>query len=272
MRKLLLIALAVVLVVALGAGAAVIGSEGHPASKATASIRDITVLDYYEDLPSWTDTTEGWTPILANTIKTPNQKDLFIDVSLECGLYTETLVKGKGGERDTAMADAGVMVKVLLYEQNGDGWILEGEALPGPVIFGRRTQTLSAVFGGIITDEDIVCDTTCETECWLVNETEIECETECTTVCTINYATVDEEELQLILQTMNANSFNFIVPDVTPGVHKVVVLAKIDLGGELTDAGKGKTEAKALIGNGSVTIELVRMIKSVTDETIIFQE
>lgn len=169
------------------------------------------------------------------------------------------------------MSDAGVMVRVLLF--NEDGTVFEEVASPGEIVFARRTQTLSAVFGGILSDEDIDCTTDCGTTCTITCDTAsppnctADCTTTCTTTCTIDYETVEPEELELILQTMNANSFNFIVLDVDPGVHTVRVEAKIDLDSQLSDAQAGKAEAKALIGNGSVTIEEVRMIK---DEVIDF--
>lgn len=36
----------------------------------------------------------------------------------------------------------------------------------------------------------------------------------------------DPEELQLILKTLNANTFNFVAADVTSGVHTVEIQAK----------------------------------------------
>jgi hypothetical protein len=54
-----------------------------------------------------------WTTILSNNLKTANQKDLFVDVSLECGLYTSTKV-ASSGKTDTSVADAGVQVQVLV--------------------------------------------------------------------------------------------------------------------------------------------------------------
>ena len=199
MRKSVLVALAVAMVVALGATAAVVGSEGQPAAKATAKVGYVNILDYPVDM--------AWTPILDNTIKTGGQKDLFIDVSLECGLYTLTKVKSKGNEQDTSTANAVVKVRV---------WVDDELAYPGEVVFCSREQKLTAEFAGYL-DGDTV-----------VNET-----------------------LELILDTMTANSFNFIKDDLDSGEHEVVVEAMIDVSEAVAD----KTEAMATIGNGSVTIE-----------------
>jgi len=180
----------------------------------------------------------AWDTILEQDIKTPNQKDLFIDVSLECGLYTQTHVKSKGGNKDTATAEAMVKVRVLV---DGD------EAYPGKVVFNYREQTLSAKFMGIFTGECLDVDP--------VNHT-----------VTINYTCLEPEELNLTLDTMSANSFNFIMDDLTSGVHTVEVQAMIDT---TAVAGAGTAEAWATIGRGSVTIELVRMIKG---EDILLEE
>ena len=66
------------------------------------------------------------------------------------------------------------------------------------------------------------------------------------------------EEIELILDTMDAHAFNFIMDDLTSGVHTVEVQAMIDTA---ADEGEGSASASASVGKGSVTIELVRMIK-----------
>ena len=228
MNKSIVIAVALALVVVLGAGV-VWASNSQPASKATAKVGDIYIIN---------STDMAWDTILEQDIKTPNQKDLFIDVSLECGLYTQTHVKSKGGNKDTATAEAMVKVRVLV---DGD------EAYPGKVVFNYREQTLSAKFMGIFTGECLDVDP--------VNHT-----------VTINYTCLEPEELNLTLDTMSANSFNFIMDDLTSGVHTVEVQAMIDT---TAVAGAGTAEAWATIGRGSVTIELVRMIKG---EDILLEE
>jgi len=218
MRKSILIALAVVLAVALGAGA-VWASSSQPASKATAKVGDIAVIDSTE---------MGWTTILEQDIKAPNGKDLFIDVSLQCGLYTQTHVKSKGGVKDTSTADAMISVRVLV-----DGTPAE----PGEVVFSRRYQELSALLQGQI---PLVWDETLGR--YVIDEGEL-----------------TYEEIELILDTMDAHAFNFVAPDLTfSGVHTIEVQAMIEAD---TSKQEGTASAMATIGKGSVTIELVRMIK-----------
>ena len=187
-------------------------------AKATAKVGNVNVLNQ---------TTLGWTTILANTIKTANQKDLFIDVSLETGLYTQTKVRSNGN-KDTSSAEATIKVQVLV-----DGV----PAYPGEVVFDRRNQTLSATLGGILencTDSN--------------GDGDID----------LNDCTLAPEEIELILDTMAAHSFNFIMDDLGPGEHAVEVQATISTSGS---SGAGSASANATIGNGSVTVEEVRLIK-----------
>jgi len=166
--------------------------------------------------------------IMRTTIRTSRQKDLVMDVSLECGLLTRTKVSSKQGISDTSSAQAGVKLRVLI-----DG----REAKPGEVTFCRRSQELTATFGGIMS------------ECSDQNGDGILTAAECTWT---------PEELELILDTMNANSFNFILDNVGTGTHLVQVQARIDSG---SSAQLGSADAKASIGKGSIDVEEVRLIK-----------
>lgn len=233
MKKVIAIVLAVALLATVS-GVALAASQ--PAAKATAGISDLQLMTFEE----------GWNPILSSTIKTPNQKDLVVDVSLVSALYTDTLVKSKRNyegdpDWDSSTAHAKVDVRVVIDPELGE----EGQtiAYPGAVTFNEREQTLSAKFMGIFTGE-----------CLIVTEDE---ETGEHTV-TIDYDCLEPEELELILSTLSANSFNFVVADLTPGDHVITVEAKIVADGT---AEEGKYEAYALVGQGSVVIEAVRMIK-----------
>ena len=217
MRKLILIALAVVLVVALGAGAVFANDQNPNASaKATAQIAELEVVSASAaegDEVDWdsSDVEE----ILTQTIKTANDKDLFIDVSLLSGLYTETNVKSKGGNKDTSGAAGAVLVAVFV---DGD------MAFPGyPIVFEGRVQVLTATLGGYFVDDVLT-----------------------------------PEEIGLIIGTLSANSFNFIVQDLDSGMHEVVVKAACVTG---AFSQQGSAAAVAAIGLGSVTIEEVRMVK-----------
>jgi len=163
--------------------------------------------------------TSGWMLILDQTIKTANKKDLFIDASLLSALYTKTNVKSKGAVKDTSSALAVVWLKVMV-----DGT----PAFPGAIVYNARYQQLSATLQGILAlEEDELVIT-------------------------------DPEEIELIIATMSANSFNFIVQDLNSGMHTVEVWAKCSTD---ADSMEGDAKAIAVIGLGSVTVEEVRMVK-----------
>ena len=200
-----------------------------PSAKFTAEVSEVTLINWTED-----DVLSDM--ILSASIKTPNKKDLLIGVSLETGLYTKTTVKSMNGVLDTQSAVAGISVVVKV-----DGV----EAYPGAVIFDKRTQTLSAKLGGILSG--------------------------CTDADGDGHITIDEctllpEEIELILDTMGAHHFNFVAANLEPGDHIVEVWASIDVGASTT------ATAKALVGKGSLTVEEVRATNSPDGISIIFAE
>lgn len=227
------------LVLALGVGSAF--AQQQPSAKVTAKTANFTLL------PAVTNTTstpiEGqWTTLLANNIKVANQKDLFIGASFEVGLYTKTLVRSKLMVSDTSTAVAKVDVRVLLTDQAGNTRIVE----PGAVTYGRRSQTLSATLeGAIFTGVNGTCVT-------IVTNLDGSLSLQLDTAC------VQAEEIALILDTMDAASFNFVAADVPQGVQTVSVQARISVNGTVQN---GEYQATALVGKGSVTVESVRMIR-----------
>lgn len=190
-----------------------------PASKFAAQVSSIALVDR-------TQTTDGWSKVLETTIKTPNQKDLLIGASFETGLYTQTKVSSKLGTSDTSNATATLTIKIEV-----DGV----PAQPGVVTYDKRSQTLSATLGGIIEScQDLDLNGI------------IDVATECT---------VTDEEIELILDTLAAHHFNFVVANLTPGEHQVKAYAKIETS---TASQSGSAEAKALVGKGSLTVEEVK--------------
>lgn len=208
-------------------------AEGYPSAKATCKVANITLIDG--------STQEDWTTLLSNQIKTANQKDLFVDVSFECGLYTQTLVRSKGGVKDTSTAEAIIKVRVLI-----DGV----PAYPGEVVFSKRMQELSATLQGIISGDALVL---VDTDGDGIPD-----------AIQINEELLTPEEIELVLDTMVANSFNFVLNDLSSGVHTIEVQAKIDTA---TTVQEGTASATATIGKGTVTVEEVRLIKN--DEIIL---
>lgn len=192
--------------------------QSTPSAKATATISQTQLVK--------ATTGAAWETVLSNTLKTPNKKDLFVDVSLEAGLMTRTVASSKGGNKDTSVAKAEVRVRCMI-----DGKM----AYPGEIILNSRTQELSATLDGLISscfiiDQDghVVLDPTC----------------------------VQPEQIELILSTMSAHSYNFIYPDCLSGVHTFEIQTKV-----VTDTAvqNGEASAEAMVGKGSVTVEEVRM-------------
>ncbi|TET40913.1 MAG: hypothetical protein E3J66_06140 [Dehalococcoidia bacterium] len=219
-KKLIAMGLAIVLLLSLGVGSAFAADQNPNASaKATAQIAELHVISQTTGDPA----DSGWVLILDQTIKTANKKDLFIDASLLSALYTKTNVKSKGGVKDTSSALAVVWLKVVVDEELPG----EQEAFPGAIVYNARYQELSATLQGIIDS-------------------------------TAPIVIGDPEEIELIIATMSANSFNFIVPDLSSGMHTIEVWAKCSTD---ADSMEGDAKAIAVIGLGSVTVEEVRMVK-----------
>ena len=233
MKKLSIVCLAVVMAVVFGFGNAYAAS-----AKATCQAGDLSVVKF-----------ASASPVFTQIIHTAAQKDLFIDVSMECGLTTNTLVMSRALVRDISEAEASVKV-----------WVeVDGEvAAPGVVTFARRYQALIAEFAGSLSIPDGMEWGDC-----LVTDPE-------TGITTIAEECLTEEMLALVLDTMTANSFNFMVTDLAAGDHTVVVYADLEYnltGAEFTDSDELSEWApenittKAYLGKGSVTIESVRMVK-----------
>lgn len=191
-------------------------TSSQPASKAVASFSDVAIMDQGDT---------SFTTILSQSIKTSN-RSLFIDMSLECGLLTKTLVKSKGGNKHTSTASAAVMVRVLV----------DGKAVsPGEITYCQRTQELSATFGGILQS----CTDANGDGTLLASECEF-----------------TDEELSLLTSTMNAGSFNFVSDVLASGVHKIEVQARIT---SSTSTQAGSAEARGFIGKGSVLATTERL-------------
>src|SRR6185436_3385241 len=134
-------------------------------------------------------------------ITVPNNKDLFISGSLEVGAFTQTEVKSKGKVKDTSTATVSIQVRMLL----------DGEVVPpGVVTYAARTQTLSATLEGaiagclsVVTNPDGTQSVVLDPDC------------------------VTPEEIELILSTLNAASFNFVASNVPVGTHMISLQARI---------------------------------------------
>jgi len=69
---------------------------------------------------------------------------------------------------------------------------------------------------------------------------------------------VTPEEIELILNTLNAASFNFVASDVPVGTHMISLQARIS---SSTSAQTGTASAKALVGKGTMVGQILRAVK-----------
>lgn len=63
------------------------------------------------------------------------------------------------------------------------------------------------------------------------------------------------------MKTLNANAFNYVAPDVAPGIHKIEVQARGKASVALGGTQLGAASAEAFVGLGSTRIETLRLIK-----------
>jgi hypothetical protein len=203
-------------------------AQHQPSSKSAVQVSNLVLLSETSN-----STASGqWVNLLSANLKTANKKDLLVFVSLECGLYGRTIGRTRGGTTvDTLMANSGVKVRVLI-----DG-VTVGE--PGEITLCRKTQTLSTQLAQAIsacTDVNLDGVVSIPEEC-----------------------TFTEQQLDLILDSLQGVGFNFALLDLSPGVHSIQLQARIDI--NLAAPTATDVEARATIGKGTLIVEEVRLIK-----------
>ncbi len=229
------------------AGAALTALLAGPAMAASATSNAVGIGDPNGlDVQLLNSSQSHEAPILFTGIKTSQQKDLVLGVSLECGLTTRTTVKGQKGSKSTSTAESAVEVAVYLDY----GTVDERMANPGWVTFCSRTQELSAVLGGVLescvvtledTDGDGIPDTG--------GFTKDDCE-------------FTDEEISLLLDTMSANHYNFTLTNAgTYGSegHTATVMARVSSFAEGDGTQLPDAAANAYIGNGVLIVDEIRL-------------
>jgi hypothetical protein len=215
-------------------------AQGFPSSKAAIAIDPLIALSKATNGASPTGTAgdTGWKTVLETQIKMSSQKDLAFDVAMQCGIVTDTTVNSKNGGQASSSARANIAVRVLVdgepaephnsldaTKTNADG-----------VVYCDRVQTLNAKFSGLNCTADLTSGAvTC----------------------------ADPETLQLILQTLNANAFNFAKSDVGVGVHTITVEARAQASVNFDNdqSGLSLAGAEAFAGAGSMVVEGIRLVK-----------
>jgi hypothetical protein len=176
----------------------------------------------------------AWTTVLSTTIKTPNQKDLLINGSLQSGVGTSTTVASKSGTKSTSTASATINVRVLV---DGDAATAcggtscpNGVAYPYQVTYNARQQQLSAQLLGLNCTADLTSGA-------------ITC--------------ADPETISLLIKTTSANAFNFVAPNLTAGTHTIAL--QVNIGTSATaDSLPAGASATAEVGVGTLSVEDVQ--------------
>ena len=163
-----------------------------------------------------------------------------------------------------AMRDKGGILNVSLDTVEVDPEFVDGEPIersgnlaePGVVTFARRYQALIAEFAGSFSTDKAEWQ-----DCFV---------TDANGITTIDEECLEPEMVALILDTMTANSFDFIMADLPAGDHKVVVYADVDYEqtgdqfvdeyNELSTFAPEDISTRAYIGKGSVTTSVGLMV------------
>lgn len=211
--------------------------------------------------PPCTDGTNNgrWFTVMNASLKSSTNKSFFISPSLVTGLYTNTQVKGNTttATSETSTAVGSVVVRVLLDCTNcakvGDPQMDDAVAgmygQPDPngkgIVFDARIQQLTATLGAAVTNQ-----------------------------CLADLTTCSPEIVDLVLSTVSAHTFNFIMQQVGAGVHTVTVQARLDAGNvcygtdgigaacsssQVVNTSLASSISAALFGVGSVTVMPVQL-------------
>src|SRR5579859_552254 len=205
----------------------------NASAKVTIQTSALNVLGPFSaSTATTTNISSGWQTVLEQDIKTANNYDLLISASFEVGLLTQTTVSSKNMITDTSTATASIKVKALV-----DGV----EAPPGDVVYGKRTQTLSATLEGAIANcLSLITNS--------AGGLQIVLNTNC----------VQPEIIGLLDDSFSANSFVFTAPNLSSGFHDIQIQAEIDAMG---DNQNGTFTATGLMGKGTLRSEERRVGK-----------
>ncbi len=191
---------------------------------------------------------------LESRIHIAQQKDIHVDISLECGLATDTTVKSKGkhsndgSTADGSTANASVQVQVKVYDKSGTTELTQFKVNPArPITFCKRTQTLEAKLQGFI--DNSACF---DSETGEFNPGAEGCN-------------LETEEIRLLLDTMNANAFNWVIENLDSGVYTIKAMIMInDCGSDPTfcsTTGENGSFGSSIasIGNGVMVLDEIRL-------------
>ena len=224
------------------------------------------------------DADSGFHTVLRQYIKAPKGKDLWMNVSLECGNFTQTQVKSKGGNKDTSVA--GAMVRVRVKVTHDDGSVTyaspsgDSDRVIDPifnpvtagtigVVYCKRTQELSAVFQGLFQDGDpfdayvVTVDSGADDpiegiyyatleECQLAGDAEVGTENTCEPVTVVGTCLVQLNDGRLVLLTdcLTPEELELVVSQMTAASFNF-------LAPNLPSSGVNKVEVQVITDTGT---------------------
>ena len=176
---------------------------------------------------------------MSTSMANSQSSSYLVNTSLVTGLLTNTTVTTNGGNKSSASATGSVEVGVVLdgnFDSNGRYLGGGTYAYPGLLSFDTRTQTLTATLGQALTGCSIVSGIV---------------------TCT----GLTDQQIQLVLDTSAAHSFQFILPNVgvapSSAPHRIDIVAQVS--SSTVSSGLGSALASACYGAGTVTIDAVRL-------------
>jgi hypothetical protein len=240
-----MISLCAVAAMHLGSGTALAQSSGSgggafsaayliPTVACTASSSDGTFVDCGNS--------GGGPKVLFGNIKTPSasSKNVLVMATLESSILTSTAVASKGGSNSTSTASGAVVVKPHVYSCPGgdcsgnSGALVDittqgGTVTPNVVTFNQRLQSLSASLAGLNCTAGTGGVVTC----------------------------LDPETIALLLSTMSANGFNFLVQTPGQGVYQVQLEIGLTATASSNSIAPG-AQAQVAVGAGSLVSMIVQ--------------
>jgi hypothetical protein len=221
--------------VLLGVLAALPGGQALADTKSAVQFESVTC----QQNPSANSQSSGLVSVMTTALANSQSSSYLINASLVTGLLTNTTVTSNGGSKSSGSATGSVQVGVIIdgsFDSNGHYLGGGSYAYPGLLSFDTRTQTLTATLGQALTG--------------------------CTVVSGIVQCTgFTQEQIQLVLDTTSAHSFEFILPNVgvapNSAPHRIDVVAQVS--SSTLSSGLGSALASACYGAGSIVVDAVRL-------------
>jgi hypothetical protein len=212
-------------------------TAGQAIADTKATVQMETVV--CQQNPSAVTQSNGPLSIMSTSMANSQSSSYLVNASLVTGLLTSTTVMSNGGNKSSASATGSVEVGVVLDGNfDSNGWYIGGGtyAYPGLLSFDTRTQTLTATLGQALTGCSVMSGV-------------------------VTCSGLTDQQIQLVLDTSAAHSFQFILPNVgvapSSAPHRVDIVARVS--SSTVSSGLGSALANACYGAGTVTIDAVRL-------------